>query len=181
MVCLIGLPNRFLCLISFCYPFQFIVSLTISFESTRRGDIAMKSLRHIIIGTTMLLWGFIPAFGNSWLNPKTNFANRWTYIFFDRIIDDYAGLLRDYEKAHRHSDYRNLNDRWYYHYGRKLKSDDKDRYYQGYRNMPKANIYTQPNYTPKNYMHRKPIQIREHIPRNSFRYRSPFPRARIGQ
>ena len=141
----------------------------------------MKLLHHFIVGITMLLWGLTPALGNDLLKPKTHFDNRWTYIFFDRIIDDYAGLLRDYIKAHRQPDYRNLNDRWYYHYGHKLKSDDKYQYHQGYSRMPKASIYTQPNYTPKNYRHRKPIQIREHIPRNSFRYRSPFPRARIGQ
>ena len=141
----------------------------------------MKTLRHIIVGLTIWLSGLTPAFGNSLPNPKPHIDNRWTYIFFDRIIYDYAGLLWYYERTHRHSGYRNLNDRWYYHYGQKLKPDDKHRYHQSYRNMPKANIYTQPNYTPKNYIHRKPIQIREHIPRNSFRYRSPFPRARIGQ
>ena len=140
----------------------------------------MKPFLHIIVGTSILLSGLSPSFGNSLVNPKPHSGKRWTYIFFDRIIYDYFGLHRDHETVYRHSEFRRLYDRWYYHYGHKLKPDDKPPYYQSYGFKLEDNIYSQPNYTPKNYLHRKPIQIREHIPRNSFRYRSPFPRARIG-
>ncbi len=140
----------------------------------------MKALLQTIVATTVLLSGSFPAFGNSLLNPKTHSDNRWTYIFFDRILYNYGGLHWDRNRGNRRAGNRNLNDRWYYHYGQKLRSDNQHPYYQSRGYIPEDNVYRQPNYTPKNNKYRKPTQIRDHIPRNSFRYRSPFPRARIG-
>ena len=140
----------------------------------------MKSSLQIIVGTTILMSGSFPAFGNSLLNPNTHANNRWTYIYFDRILYNHGGLDWDRERANRRAGNRNLNDRWYYHYGQKLQSDNKHPYYQGKGHIPRDSVYSQPNYTPRSFKYRKPTQIRDHIPRNSFRYRSPFPRARIG-
>ena len=140
----------------------------------------MKSFLQIIVATTILMSGPFSVFGNRLLNPKTLSDNRWTYIFFDRILYDYNGLDWDRNRVDRRAGNRNLDDRWYYHYGQKLQSDSKLSNYQSRGFIPKDNIYSQPNYTPKSNKYRKPTQIRDHIPRNSYRYRSPFPRARIG-
>jgi hypothetical protein len=138
----------------------------------------MKLLIAIIVGTSIMLLGLTPVFGISWLGGKTHSVNRWTYIFLDRYIYDYAGSHYDHERVYQQSGYRHDNDRWYYHYGQKLKPYNKQRYYQDREYIGKARVYSQPQYPPQNYMHRKPIQLRDRIPRNSFRYRSPFPRAR---
>jgi hypothetical protein len=141
----------------------------------------MKLLIAIIVGTSIILLGLTPVFGISWLESKTHSVNRWTYIFLDRYIYDYAGLYLNHERVNRLSGYRHPNDRWYYHYGQKLKPYNKQRYYQDRGYIGKARVYSQPQYPPQNYGHRKPIkpiQMRDRIPRNNFRYRSPFPRAR---
>ena len=141
----------------------------------------MKLRTSIIVGTSILLLGIIPVFGISWPGGRAHSENRWTYIFLDRYIYDYAGSYLNHERNYRPSGYRQPDDRWYYHYGQKLKPYNKQRQYRDHGYMPKARVYSQPQYPPQNYGHRKPvrpIQIRDRVPRNSFRYRSPFPRAR---
>jgi hypothetical protein len=140
----------------------------------------MKSFLHIIAGTTMLLLGIMPAYGSALLKPDTTSDSRWAYIYFDRIILNSASSWV-HRKADRHTGHQDLSDRWYYHYGTQIRSFDQRRYYERNRSNQKSTIYSQPNYAPKSFRYRKPTQMRDHIPRNSFRYRSPFPRGRIGQ
>jgi hypothetical protein len=67
--------------------------------------VAVKLFLSIIVGTSIMLSGLIPASGFSLLyGGKTQSVNRWSYGFGDRYIYDNAGSSWNYDSAYKLKD-----------------------------------------------------------------------------
>ena len=150
--------------------------LSIVFDN---GVITMKLLFSIIAGSLIILTGLSPVFG--FVLPRINPDKGSPYGFGYHYDYDNAGATWDHERIYRHPGHRPHYNRWYYHYGHKPQPYNKHRYYPSHGDRHKAHIYSRHKYAPKNYIHRKHIQLRDRIPRHSFRYTKPFHRVRIGK
>ena len=143
------------------------------------GVVTMKLSFSIIAGSLIILMGLRPAFG--FVLSQTSSDKGSPYGFGYHYDYDNAGSSWDHERVYRHSGYRDHYNRWYYHYGHKPQHYNTYRYYSSPGARPKAHIYSRYKYAPKNYSQRKPIQLRDRIPRPSFQYTRPFHRVRIGR
>ena len=141
--------------------------------------ITMKLLFSILAGSLIILSGLSPAFG--FVLPRTKPAKGSPYGFGYHYDYDNAGSSWDHERVDRHSGYRHHYNRWYYHYGQRTQNYNKHRHYLNPGDRYKDHIYSRHKYNSKNYIHRKHIQLKDRIPRHSFRHTKAFHRVRTGR
>ena len=156
----------------------------------------MKLLLSIVAAWLISLAGLSAAFGFEL--PKVTPDKGSPYRFGHHYDYDNAGSNWNHGKAYRHPGDRHHYSRWYYHYGHEPYPYIKHRSYPyrkhrysaykkhglypgiGFRN--KTHIYSRHKYAPKGYTHRKHIQLRDRIPRHSFKHTRSFNRGvRIGR
>lgn len=137
----------------------------------------------MFLSITAVLWIILFVLGpaSGFVLPRIDPVKGSSYGFGYHYDYNNAGSSWDHKRAYRHSQHRLNFNRWYYHYGHKPQQYYKYKYYPGPGDRHRSPVYSRHKYSPKKYSYRKPAQLRDRIPRQSFRHSRSFNRVRIGR